>query len=293
MKKYFFKLAIPAVLFCLIFVSCAAELFEEEEKVEFFLPSWPPEDSRQENYPALSRWLITASDGHNIYEFYLPSWETACSMTLQKNIPYAITAAPVTLLPDGFETLFFKPAGAIYPYFACGNSDSSSESVRQKLLWEDGFSAYIFLQIVKNKTASEGNIDFLLRSFNWKKFCTKIRSNILESKGGKFYNPWQLSSETIIKKLFEGSFDSDCLTAKYIFSVDLQNLNLTSNSGSALFSSFIPENEMIHLYNCISVKKSSAQSFFFENQYSAVVTATSAKNVSVLLLYMPIFIPDI
>lgn len=293
MKKYFFKLAIPAVLFCLIFVSCTTEIFDEEEKVEFLLPSWPPDDSRKENYPALSRWLITASSGQSIYEFYLPSGETSCSLSLKKNTPYAIMASPVTFLTDGRETLFFKPAGAIYPYFTYGESNLFSENLKQQLLWEDGFSAHIFFQIIKNKPTSEGNIDFLLRSFNWKKFCSKIRTNLLDSRDGKFYNPWQLSSETIIKKLFEGSFDSGCLDTKYVFSVDLQNLPLTSAADSILLSSFIPENETIHLHNQVSVKKSIAQSFLFENQYSVVVTATSAKNLSVLLLYMPIFIPDI
>ena len=273
-----------------LFLSCQNSLISEEEKVEFILPVW------EELLPKLSRWKISAASADFEKDFFLDGGEKAFLFTVNRNEPFCLTAGPLTLLSDGSEVNFFKPAGALYPYFAEGDASS----LHCVLTWEAGFTAEAMQKIISSKKEtglSSDAVKTFLMQFNWKKLQEKINQNIAASilsfesdSKTKFYNPWQLDSFTLLDNLSFAIFDSKYLNNSYIFTVELELLRIPQDK--TLLSSFLPENQILQKYRYLTLKKKTPQIYMMDNTYALTLSASSAKKVSADLTYMPILIED-
>lgn len=290
-----------------ILTGCQNEFFSDDEKIDFTLPSWPSD------YPPLSRWQITLLAADFEKEFYLPAEAKNFSLELKRNEPVCLTASPLTLLSDRQavssgnsansrpETNFFKPAGSIYPYSAGGNVYSGNAEC--PLTWEEGFTAAVMQKIIRS-SRKDGNssqkIKSFLMEFNWKKMNEKIQKNISDSimsfenpdekSKAKFYNPWQIDSSTLLDNLSFAVFESKYLNTIYIFTISKESAKIPAEA--QIFSSFIPENQILQKYGFLTLKKKTPQSYLLDNTYAISLIATSAKNVSAALTYMPILIED-
>ena len=277
------------------FTGCHNDIFSNDEKIDFMLPSWP------EDYPALSRWQIIVCAADFEDAFYLPSKTGNFSLEISPNQALSVTATPIIFLIDGRESSFFKPAGTIYPYSADG--DFYSGNLHCQLNWEDGFTAATMQKIIKSRKASgisSQNLKSFLIKFNWKKMSEKIKKNItdsistFESSGepekGKFYNPWQIDSSILLENLTSGAFDSKYLNTTYIFTVSKESAKIPE--GREIFASFIPENQILQKYQLLTLKKKTPQSYLLDRTYAVTLNAASAKNVSATFTYMPILIED-
>ena len=273
-----------------LFSSCQNSLISDEEKVEFILPVW------EEALPKLSRWKISAASAAFEKDFFLGGEEKSVTFTLSRNEAFCLTAAPLTLLSDGSEVNFFKPAGALYPYFTEGDTSS----LHCVLTWESGFTADAMQKIISSKKEtglSSDAVKTFLMQFNLKKLQEKINQNIAASilsfeseSRPKFYNPWQLDSFTLLDNLSFAIFDSKYLNNSYIFTVELELLRIPQDK--TLLSSFLPENQIIQKYRYLTLKKKTPQIYIMENTYALTLSASSAKKVSAGLTYMPILIED-
>lgn len=286
------------IFLSLICLSCRNNFDFESEAIDFYLPSWPPEeqaDSEIISYPELYGWQISIRSYEYSEDYFLPAEIQKISLKVSRNEAACICAGPVTLLSDGGKCQFFKMAGGIYPFFAEGKTDSDSFSVR--LNWESGFTSYIMKSLADS--AAENNLSrealkVFFKEFNWKKMNEKIIANISAS-GEKFYNPWQFDREALLENLSQGLFDSDLLNTKYIFSFSeegLENCGIAVTFEGDFLSSFIPQNQIIRKSCKIVLKKKTCESFLISNLYSLNLTASSAKNVSASLTYMPILIDE-
>ena len=278
-----------------LLTGCEYGFSSEEEKIDFILPVW------EEAYLELSRWKICARSADYETDFYLPAKSRGFSFTAKRNLPFCVTAAPLTLLSDGTETSFFKPAGAVYPYSAGGDFYSGTSECL--LTWEAGFTASTMQKIINSKKQSgisSQAVNAFLMEFNWKKMQEKISQNIFDSISSfenqagetkpKFYNPWQIDSFTLLDNLTFAVFESRYLNTNYIFSVTKETAQVPA--GSQCLSSFIPENQIVQKYGALALKKKTPQAWLLDNTYALTLTATSAKNVSAGLTYMPILIED-
>lgn len=305
-QKFIAVFLLTAVLFTLVNCSQTSNVYGTEEVI-IQLPQFPDvSTSNSENtYPRLSRWLIQI-EAQNISESYYvgPTWPLQFSLELPINQPAAITATPVTLINDtNFETAFFKPAGTIYPY----NWDNGL----LQMTWENGFTASIMQSIFRSSLETEisrYDINNFISCINWKKFSNTILDYTQKSKetfikkdetSPKFYNPWQLDRELLLENLTNRIFSSDYLKTKYIISVEQSSLNLPENT--ICLSSYIPENQIIDEYKSLSLKKNVPQNFMLienqknettQNEYNLQLICTSAKKVSLEVLYLPILIDE-
>ena len=126
-----------------------------EEELEITLPEWPPKDSFEGKYPPLSRWLIKIISAENSRQIYTS--EKNFTIHIKKNRPMCLTAYPITLLQDGNECRYFKPAGFIYP------AQNDILSKKPSASWEQGFLADIMQQLFKE--GIEENPVYLERFF--------------------------------------------------------------------------------------------------------------------------------
>ena len=279
------------ITLCFLLPACKSDLESDEEKIEVILPSWDYLTNSAAPYPPLSRWKIKVSTAQKVSSFYLPAQSSSFTITPKVNSPLSITACPITLLSDGSETQFFKPAGAVYPHSLEVNDDCSSLCLT--LFWEEGFTADIIEKLIEGKNlsgTSASEMEKFLMEFNWKKFQQKIISNgEKSSEDSKFYNPWQIDTSTLLDNLSFATFDSNYQKTKYIYSVNLESINLPQ---SKILSSYIPENDIIEKLGLIFLKKKTPQTFLIDNTYGARLTATSSKKVSADYTYMPIYIED-
>ena len=302
MKRIIFTLMRIFTFCCLFeglsatFAGCQNSLISDEEEVEFILPEWKAGGE----LPQLSRWKICARSADFEKVFFLAGEEKSFSFTLKLNEPFSLTAFPLTRLSDGGEVSFFKPAGALYPYFAGG--DFYSGKVCCQLSWEGGFSADAMQKIIRNRKESGLSSEELKRflmQFNWKKMQEKINQNIeqsilsFESQGEskpKFYNPWHIDSALLLEKLSSAIFESRYLNTSYVFTVEEELVGLQQDK--TLLSSFLPENQIIQKYHLLTLKKNTPQAYIIENTYAVTLSASSAKKLSADLSYLPILTED-
>ncbi len=288
------------------FTGCQNDILSDEEKVDFSLPSWP------DAYPTLSRWQITLLAADFEKEFYLPSGAKNFSIQLKKNEPVCVSANPVTLLQNidagekpessqAAEAKFFKPAGTVYPY--CSRGDFYSGNTECFLTWEEGFTAATMQKIIRSQRESgisRNKLKSFLMEFNWKKMNEKIQANIADSIStfenpaentkARFYNPWQIDSANLLDNLTFAIFDSKYLNTSYIFTVSKESAKIPAQA--EIFSSFIPENQILQKYGLLTLKKKRPQSYLLDKTYAVTLNAASAKNVSATFTYMPILIED-
>ena len=280
MRNLFFYCSF--LLCCCLLFSCQQSQNSStgfEEGLEISLPAWPPENATLEEYPPLSRWKLTiTSAGSQTVQF---TESSTISISVKKNRPLCITAAPLTLLQNGKECSYFKPAGYIYP---CEHSNAG---------WEQGFLAStmekLFMEGI-TEGYSPVEIEYLISTFNWKKAQDSIDKKI-SSETKAFYNPWLLSQSAIIEGITSQNFKSTLLNPTGFVTLECTALNL--NSGTVLLSSFIPENNINITGKQFTVIKNTPILIADAKKYGLFITYKSSKNISLEYIYLPIYIEDV
>ena len=280
------------MIFTLVFTtsSCSQTMTQPaEETLEISLPVWPPDGSYTDHYPPLSRWYIQITGAGFQESFY--SAQSQISVQIKKNRPLCITAKPITLLYDGSESDYFKPAGYMYPF-----SEDSSSNTTPTLNWEQGYLANLMQKLFKRcntEGLSQIDTEYLISTFNWTKAQTSIEQKI-HTDSEIFYNPWLIPEAPVLEAVSSHSFKSSLLTPAGILSITTNQLkNSFITSDSPLLSSFIPENFCIEQKNQFTVMKNSPIIIGDGNKYALYITCKSAKNISLELIYLPIYIEDI
>ncbi len=304
---------ISGLLFtCIIICGCQINpQIQTEEDITVMLPAWPPEDSFSADYPPLSRWVITltAADFHNSFS----TSEKTVQIHIKKNCPLSVLIYPITLLENGEECKFFKPAGFLYPW-SFENTNCATSS------WEQGFLADImrcFFLNGKENYVPSGEMAWLASTFNWKKAQETIEKKIIESQNitgseastedeKKFYNPWLIPTAPILENISVSQFKASLLnlTGCYAISISIspwlgaQSCSIGAQSCSTQqtpppFSSFIPENRSLPQKKQFTVRKGCPFLVSSAKKYGIVITCQSAKKISLERIYMPIFIEEI
>lgn len=241
------------------------------------------------------------------------------SLEVAKNKPLSITATPITLNKNNQPVEFFKCAGAIYPqnYEVVKNKGKfwQGNKGNVQMSWENGFSAQLMQTLYDSAAQSsyyEQMIQDFIAGFNWKKMQQYIQGQIdsfeenmqaemnIQTNANTqatslplFYNPWLLDMQTVLEKIAMQGFTATALNLKNSFQISLKDKLYRENSESiAVISSFVPENQIIQKYGTISLAKDKASLFSLDNLYGAIFTGTSAKNVSIEYVFLPIFIND-
>ena len=257
----------------------SCQMISEDEKVVFTLPDWP------DYLPELEGWRVQLLGVAEPVEA-LPDAKII-SLQLNKNRPCCIIASPIT------QNHFFKAAGTIYPY-------------SQEITWSGGYAASLF------KTSRDYD-----SSFNWEKLLqtleekqaavfTQIENQNLEEGQPEqlpFYNPWLLDSQEILEGIAYHSFSANKLKTSQTFCIELE---------IPVFSSYVPENEFFCINNQPYVTVKIGQPELFALRYGAlralrqaqeppqgpqtlaiIISASSAKNISLEFISMPIYIEEI
>ena len=236
MRKLIFLLILSLLL-------SACRLFDEDSEIQTItisLPEWPPATASNSPYPTLSRWKITLAASEGTRMFYTTDFEV--KIDTLKNCPLSLQAAPVTLLENGSECLYFHPAGCIYP---TQNSSgfTVTDSVNLSAVWELGYPAFIMQKLYENcdlNGATPAQSARFVSTFNWEKACELVKTKMEDSYGSKFYNPWLCDTARLLNNLSNETFRASLLspTSCYSFSTG----ELYRRSGLQILSPFIPEN---------------------------------------------------
>ena len=270
---------------CLSLLLSACSLASDspaEETINLTLPCWPPQDSFSSSYPALSRWQIIIKSGKSEEDFYTTS--TSLSIPVKKNRPFCLLAQPITVLSDGSESSFFKPAGFLYP------TQIKPGQKENQISWEAGFLADVMKTYFNEGLAeslSPAEIEYLVSTFNWKKTQESIEKKISESDKF-FYNPWLLSKAKILEGISALSFKASLLTASGCTGMESSLL-----PPGTFLSPFIPENNFIAQKNQFTVLKNTPVLFGDGHKYGIFITYKTSKNISLEFIYLPIYIEDI
>lgn len=279
MKHFIFLFNTLFLLCSFTFLSCKNISKDfETESITFKLPQVSDfiiEQSEDKSFPRASsvfQWQIEVFSAQKSETFYTNT--PTLYFEVQKNTPLCILATPIiTISPEDKQIIFFKPAGAIYPY-----SDF-------ELSWEGGFSATLMKQLflnAKENNHSQNYVDTFITSFNWKKFMETINQ---KSQENPFYNPWQIDSTSLLEELSYGQFKSSLLTPKGVYTIEIPE-ELSKNK--YIFSNYVPEIKAIFQFKKISVQKDCINSFLIDNNFLALVSCSSAKNISLTKVSLPI-----
>jgi hypothetical protein len=222
-------------------------------------------------------------------------YENNCfSLSVVKNEPLCVVAVPIFYEKSDInkkEHIFYKAAGAIYPY----KSYSAGNSVFVEVEWESGFVADLMKSLyMENKDKNIITTSEFISSFNWKKLQIEIENKIDESienlssnvRSEKFYNPWLLDKEYLLKNISDGSFSVSYITLKNVVAVNIDDLKIINSN---VESSFIPENEIINKFRKIVVKKKESCYFIAEDCVQLELNAITEKNVSHGYVSLPIY----
>ena len=247
------------------------------------LPVWPPEDSFSSSYPPLSRWHIEIIGGEIRESFYTN--KEKITVKVKKNRPFCLLAEPITLLQDGNECSYFKPAGFIYPA-----AYRQTESASNRATWEQGFPAHLIKTLFNEGLAenlSPVEIEYLVSTFNWKKAIETIDKK-LNSENQLSYNPWLLSTAPLLEGIISQSFRTSLLNISACAAVKQSDL-----PEGIFLSSFIPENLSLSQKNQFTVPKNTPFLIGDGQKYGILITYKTAKNISLAFIYLPIYIEDI
>ncbi len=246
------------------------------ESITLSLPQWPPQSALQAEYPQLARWHICITGAEEQKEFF--TQDNSVTVSVKKNRPFCLLAQPVTLLADGKECAYFKPAGFMYPVS------------REKVTWEQGYLAQImkalFCEALSEKL-SPVEIEYLVSTFNWKKAQETIDKKLV-AETQTFYNPWLVPQAPVIESIANQTFRATLLNAAGCTAVSISELPQLS-----YFSSFIPENQVIAHKNQLTVIKNTAILTGDAKKYGVLITYKTSKNISLEFIYLPIYIEDI
>ena len=296
------------LLVSLLLLSCKNDgALPEENDVHFILPAWPPEYSEQSLYPELLAWQITTNEVRN--QLVNPDVQEM-EVSVPKNKPFYFIAQPITKVAQTqsqpqsqtqaqSQCTFFHCAGGIYPY--CYERSGKTGVVT--VSWEQGFSAYLMDSMFLSANSFYGSSDSksvndsekseyenYLASFNWKKFSETIQAKTTIDHNAEaqkaFYNPWHTDLSAIKQGIAYKNFSATLLNQKNCFSVVLEVEDYGANKDA--LSPYIPENEIIHNFSQFSLKKDEANYFSVNNQYQMIIRGSSAKNLSIEYIFLPI-----
>ena len=231
---------------------CSCQIFAREETVEFELPAWP------DYLPPLEGWTLI-QDGLS-EPVTVQASARIITLKLDKNKPCSISLAPLS------QNNFFKPAGTIYPY-------------SQKLSWSGGYAVQLFRLLQK-----AADLD-ITASFNWEKLMENLEqkeADSLEQDSSPFYNPWLLDSQEALEAIAYHNFTANKIKLSNSLSIPLD---------FKVYSSYVPENELSlqQKGSCVSVRMGQPEIFALCDSCYLIISATSAKNISLDLVSMPIF----
>lgn len=296
-KKDFFYFTLSFLFICSFLILSCDNLLSESKKetVSFILPDWPPSYGDKRLYPELSKWVVYTTNNLEENAIIIPNSSflenKIIKFEVDKNKPFFVLAQPLTKNQNNEENAFFYPAGAIYPYMYMQNEDD----LEMYLTWEDGYSAflmYTIYQSAKKNTKTLTFVDSYLASFNWKKLQTTLNNKIIESVNNYeddttvlFYNPWLLDYNEIKKEIALNYFSLNSFNLKNSFSLQRED-------NKKYLSSFIPENQIIQKFGAISIKKNEDNLFSMYNSFGAIFHGSSAKNISIEYVFLPIYIED-
>ena len=272
----------------IVFLACQNDYaMNEENDIHFILPEWPPEYGDQTLYPELTGWLITTNKVRNqLVKADIKEIE----VSVTKNKPFYLIAQPVTKSYHG-DCTFFHCAGGLYPYCyeRVGNSMTKQKG-SVNVTWDQGFCAYIMdsLFLPENGLHQKKEREQYLASFNWKKYSETIQTKTEDSKAENppkvFYNPWHTDLSAIKQGIAYKTFSATLLNQKNCFSATLDN--------PRVLAPYIPENEIIHNYSQVSLKKDEENYFSVNNQYQMIIRGSSVKNLSTDYIFLPIIIEE-
>ena len=314
--RFFLLTGLAVIFFCTVTLFSSCSFLSEEDCKEVLtleLPQWPPEDPFQSEYPALSRWLFTLeSPTSGSQKQYLLPEEKKLSITLEKNLPAAILLQPL-VITEGGESTFFKPAGMIYP------------SRKVYITWEGAYLASIMQRLIKSKKEtgiSEKHMQDFLSSFNWAKAEKSIDSKIqkaltalaakeedenyndnfsqkTDSSSKSFYNPWLISSQTLLEKLAYGEFSSSLLNNKNCRRLSEEQLQEALSSPlfdkikeKPLLSSFVLENLYISKEKEFLISREFISLFYSSEDCAIIIEDGGAKNLSLVCSNLPIYLEE-
>ena len=282
MRKIIFYQLI--ILICLGFCGCLQNAdAAAEECINLTLPQWPPIDSFSNDYPALLNWKIEVTGAEKQYSYYTE--KKAISVHTKKNHPLCITATPITLLDEGSQCSYFKPAGYFYP--------AASEKT---VTWEKGFLADLMKELFTEgleASLSPLDIEYLISTFNWKK-AQEIIDKKINSDAELFYNPWLIQRSPLLEGISSRTFKATYLNNSGCAALKIDWLLKSVNSQNQLFlSSYIPENKSLTQKNQFTIIKNSPILLSDARKYGFFITWKSSKNISLEFIYLPIYIEDI
>lgn len=249
---------------------CSCELFSKDETVEFELPQWP------DYLPELQSWQVevldTGKPAQQIHKFTLSPHARSLSLKVDKNRPCGLLLTPLT------SPRFFKPAGTVYPY-------------SQKITWSGGYSANLvktISQAVLQNGYTSAFVKDYISSFNWEKLL-QLLEQMEESPD---YNPWLLDNQSILEGIAGHSFSANKVKMTQTISLSLD---------FKVFSSYVPQNFQLLQASqiLVSVKINEPGLFLLpESQNSSearglLISAASAKNISLEFISLPIYIEEI
>lgn len=278
MANRFFSSGIAtAVLLCGTILSCRNP-FSQTETVSFLLPAWPPHNAENTSYPVLVRWEIRWHDGYTSGQIQTDAGCSAVRLEIQRNIPCAVTARPVTIRGNT-EELFFFPAGCMYPF---------TESVA----WEDGFAAATAYRLYAESATdhnSTENAQFLAQ-FNWERFITQL--HIAETEDTAF-NPWLIDEKKLEEAIAARTFSVSLLHVKKNKTLNSSRILRTASAylpaenkqtEELLLHSYIPAQKGIDDEDSVSVLPDTVISFFIPPSTIAAVTPDSSGGYTLVII---------
>ena len=187
-----------SILFVIILLgtgiaSCKNPL-DRTEVVTFSLPSWPPDECAE--FPPLAYWEIRYAGGAQAGRVIrLEAGVKNVTLEAAADRPLAVIAQPVSRHGET-NTLFFKPAGCIWPH-------------EGELSWESGFAAFVCMRLYSSNEAANGAY---LATFNWKKLCDALAEKSADTEHP--YDPWKADTEAVCTAIAEHSFGVSLLSMK-------------------------------------------------------------------------------
>lgn len=266
----------------ILFQSCFfQESFSRTEQVKILMPTWPPAEGVE--YPPLSGWHFSFYGKYGQETRFIPVTEEppsplTFSLEVRKDDFLGFSARPVTLSSDrSFETMFFMPAGTLYPQLCEGD--------KLQLTWEDGFAAKIVQETFTN--GSENGQDPIktgdyLSHFNWRRFSSEISR--LSSTEDSFYNPWHLDFRKTVRSITGKDFSLQKIKLSPTCTLE----TAAFNTESPLFlSPYIPENLHIIEKGEVPCYFPGENSFFIEGDRLLIINSEDSKKISETTVFMP------
>ncbi len=200
--------------------------------------------------------------------------EATCAFTLERarNRTFAISARPVTLSSSGECTLFFHPAGAVYPAL-CRWTDSEGPVL--EVSYKEGFSAFLFEGIWKSSIEtgySREKTERFVSAFNWKHLSDYINGN-----------PWLADSEKILSRIMSGNFSATVLSASGTAELPVKDFSPEER----LLSPYIPENTQISESGNVSLSKTAENPFLSDSDHLLLIRFVDSKKTLTEYVLIP------